>query len=66
VRHDYDLPADYERRVEAGEMVNWYTRDRVRRQAQSQETAWRRRADAAAERRRRRHEARSDTTSVDR
>ena len=37
-RHDYDLPADYEKRVEEGTMSEWYTRERAKRQALRQET----------------------------
>lgn len=32
-RHDYDLPYDYDARVAEGSMVDWYTRERCRRQA---------------------------------
>lgn len=32
-RHDYDLPPDYEKRVAEGTMVDWFTRERCRRQA---------------------------------
>jgi len=37
-RHDYDLPADYEQRIEDGTMSDWYTQERARRQALRQET----------------------------
>ncbi|WP_324663210.1 hypothetical protein [Haloarcula sediminis] len=37
-RHDYDLPADYEKRVEEGTMSDWYTQERAKRQALQQET----------------------------
>jgi hypothetical protein len=37
-RHDYDLPADYEQRVEDGTMSEWYTQERAKRQALRQET----------------------------
>lgn len=37
-RHDYDLPADYEQRVEDGTMSDWYTQERAKRQALRQET----------------------------
>ena len=37
-RHDYDLPADYEARVEEGTMSEWYTQERVKRQALRQDT----------------------------
>lgn len=66
MRHDYELPSDYERRVEAGEMVEWYTRERTRRQAMRQDTPWSRLVEAAVEREERRRSARPGTTSVDR
>ena len=37
-RHDYDLPADYEKRVQEGTMSDWYTQERARRQALKQDT----------------------------
>ena len=37
-RHDYDLPVDYEKRVEEGTMSEWYTRERAKRQALKQQT----------------------------
>jgi hypothetical protein len=37
-RHDYDLPVDYEKRVEEGTMSEWYTQERAKRQALRQET----------------------------
>jgi hypothetical protein len=37
-RHDYDLPADYEQRIEDGTMSDWYTQERVKRQALRQDT----------------------------
>jgi hypothetical protein len=37
-RHDYDLPADYEQRIENGTMSDWYTQERVKRQALRQDT----------------------------
>jgi len=37
-RHDYDLPADYEQRVEDDTMSEWYTEERARRQAKRQGT----------------------------
>jgi hypothetical protein len=37
-RHDYDLPVDYEKRVEEGTMSEWYTRERAKRQALRQQT----------------------------
>ena len=33
---DYDLPPDYEARVEEGTMAEWYTRERCRRMAMRQ------------------------------
>jgi len=37
-RYDYDLPADYEQRVEEGTISDWYTVERCRWQAMRQET----------------------------
>lgn len=37
-RHDYDLPPDYEQRIEEGTMSDWYTQQRNRRQAKRQNT----------------------------
>ena len=37
-RHDYDLPADYEKRVQEGTMSDWYTQERAKRQALKQDT----------------------------
>jgi hypothetical protein len=37
-RHDYDLPADYEQRIEDGTMSDWYTQERAKRQALQQDT----------------------------
>jgi len=37
-RHDYDLPADYEKRVAEGTMSEWYTQERAKRQALRQDT----------------------------
>lgn len=37
-RHDYDLPADYEKRIAEGTMSDWYTQERAKRQALQQET----------------------------
>jgi hypothetical protein len=37
-RHDYDLPADYEKRVQEGTMSEWYTHERAKRQALRQDT----------------------------
>jgi len=37
-RHDYDLPADYEQRIEDGTMSEWYTQERTKRQALQQDT----------------------------
>jgi len=42
VRHDYDLPADYEKRIEEGTMSEWYTRERAKRRALKQETTFER------------------------
>ena len=37
-RHDYDLPADYEKRAAEGTMSDWYTQERAKRQALRQDT----------------------------
>lgn len=37
-RHDYDLPADYEQRVEDGTMCEWYEEERDRRMVKMQDT----------------------------
>ncbi|MDS0257843.1 hypothetical protein NDI56_00310 [Haloarcula sp. S1CR25-12] len=37
-RHDYDLPADYEKRIAEGTMSDWYTQERAKRQALKQDT----------------------------
>lgn len=37
---DYDLPDDYEQRVEDGTMSEWYTQERARRQAMNQKTTF--------------------------
>jgi len=37
-RHDYDLPPDYEKRIEEGTMSDWYTQQRAKRQAKRQDT----------------------------
>jgi len=37
-RHDYDLPADYEKRIAEGTMSEWYTQERAKRQALKQDT----------------------------
>lgn len=49
MRHDYDLPADYDQRVADGTMVDWYTQERCRRQAMNQDTAFRDRVERAKE-----------------
>jgi hypothetical protein len=41
-RHDYDLPADYEHRIEEGTMSEWYTRERTKRRALKQDTQFER------------------------
>jgi len=41
-RHDYDLPRDYEQRIEEGTMAEWYTQERAKRQALRQRTAFER------------------------
>jgi len=37
-RHDYDLIADYEKRIAEGTMSDWYTQERAKRQALKQDT----------------------------
>jgi hypothetical protein len=38
VRHDYDLPVDYEKRIQEGTMSEWYTQERAKRRALKQDT----------------------------
>lgn len=56
-RHDYDLPPDYEQRIEDGTMSEWYEEERCRRRAKQQDTlprdnaSWLRRAVRSVKRR---------------
>jgi len=66
-RHDYDLPPDYEKRIEEGTMSEWYEEERVRRRAMKQDTlprdnaSWLRRAVQSVKRR---VKARAETVDV--
>ena len=65
-RHDYDLPADYEQRAEDGDMVDWYTAERCRRQALRQDTRWSDEATSLRDRVERIVEAAAETVPVER
>jgi len=66
VRHDYDLPVDYEKRIEEGTMSEWYTRERARRQALRQETNFKREYTGLRERFERMLAAASETVKIER
>lgn len=66
VRHDYDLPPDYEKRVEEGTMSEWYTQERARRQALNQETAFEREFTGLRRRLERVMAAASETVKIER
>jgi hypothetical protein len=65
-RHDYDLPADYEHRIEEGTMSEWYTQERAKRQALKQETRFKREFTDARSRIERVLEAAKETVKVTR
>ena len=65
-RHDYDLPADYEKRVEEGTMSEWYTRERAKRQAIRQETNFQREFTGLRDRIERLIAAASETVKIER
>lgn len=65
-RHDYDLPADYEQRVENGTMSEWYTQERAKRQALRQETAFQKEYEGLRGRIERILEAASETVELKR
>lgn len=64
-RHDYDLPQDYEKRVEEGTMSKWYSEERARRRAAKQDTKIFNLIEAAWERYKRRAEASSETIDLE-
>jgi len=64
-RHDYDLPADYEKRIEEGTMSEWYEKERHKRQVMRQETPHTRNVESALERIKRNFKARSVKRRVD-
>ena len=63
-RHDYNLPADYEKRVQEGTMSDWYTQERAKRQALQQDTNFRRKFKGLRERFQRVIAAASETVDV--
>jgi hypothetical protein len=65
-RHDYDLPADYEKRVDEGTMSDWYTAERCRRRAMAQETNFERHFEQSTGRIEQVIEAAAETVPVDR
>jgi len=65
-RHDYDLPADYEQRVEDGTMSDWYTQERAKRQALRQETNFEREFTGLRDRIERLVAAASETVPIER
>jgi hypothetical protein len=65
-RHDYDLPADYEKRVQEGTMSEWYTHERTKRQALRQDTRFDREYSGLRDRLERLLEAASETVAVER
>ena len=64
MRHDYDLPADWEA-MTPEERNDWFIQERCRRQALAQDTAWSRKARAEMGRERRRMDARNTHTLGD-
>lgn len=65
MRHDYDLPPDWDSMTDA-EKSKWMTQERCRRQARQQDTATANRLEAQRKRFERRFAARNETESVDR
>jgi len=65
-RHDYELPADYEQRVEDGTMSEWYTRERNLRQARRQDTNFEREFLGLRDRVERVIEAAAETVPIER
>ena len=64
-RHDYDLPADYEKRIAEGTMSDWYTQERAKRQALKQDTNFEREYLGLRDRVERLVEAAAETVSVE-
>jgi hypothetical protein len=58
MRHDYDLPPDWNAMTDE-EKSDWYSQDRARRQALSQTTTWARKAKDEMEREERKADARN-------
>jgi hypothetical protein len=65
-RHDYDLPADYEQRIEDGTMSEWYTQERAKRQALRQNTNFEREFTGLRDRIERVIAAASETVKIER
>lgn len=63
-RHDYNLPQDYEKRVEEGTMSDWYREERARRRAAKQDTKIFNLIEKAWERYKRRAKANSQTVDL--
>ena len=65
-RHDYDLPTDYEKRVQEGTMSEWYTQERAKRQALRQDTNFEREYEGLRGRIERLLDAASETVEIHR
>jgi len=63
MRHDYDLPADWEAMTD-GEKDRWFKIERAKRQARSQNTSTARKMKREEERRERRVKARNETREI--
>lgn len=57
MRHDYQLPQNWEEMAERGELARWFTQERCRRMAMRQDTTTGKALRAARRRAQRRHEA---------
>lgn len=64
MRHDYDLPPDWEA-MDSDEKSQWMTQDRAKRQAMRQSTASAKEIEDGEERRDRRVSARNETVSLE-
>lgn len=64
MRHDYDLPPDWEA-MDSDEKSKWMTQDRAKRQAMRQSTASAKEIEDGEERRDRRVSARNETVSLE-
>lgn len=58
-RHDYDLPPDYEKRVEEGTMSEWYDKERNKRRVMKQDTTHQKQVESALKRLKRKASSRS-------